>query len=679
MKSILKYIAFSMVGLWAVTSVHAITITSDFTGAWFQPATVGQGIQLQVLSNGSAGAFWFTFDGNGNQVWALGTGQITGDTLVMEMRTSRGPVFGPNFDPSALQQVPFGTVTMQFDNCENGTLSWTSSDPQFGVGNMPIQRLTSSGDSRCTGSISDNTRQGDPLLDFRVFLDNLGIFPDAQAHADYRQTATRTDFDVELEDLPVDSYTLLVDGVQRGVIEVVTTDFGTRGEIEFSSPQDDNELLLDFDPLGGLVEIAQGDTLIFSGILDPDNAGGGNGGGNGGGSNGAPPFGNSETEVELINTGLDPDASGDVELEQRPDRVEFDVEIEDLDLGIYELWVAGEMRAEIEVIEILGGTEGEVEFRNPVEPGKLPLDFDPIGQPISIEQAGNVFLEVMFPTELGGGDDDNGGPGDDDDDDDNGGSGNGDELEIDVDLTNTGADADASGDAKWEQRTDRTDFSVEAEDLDEGTYNLIVNGVVEAQIEVVAVDGGTEGEVEFRDPPEAGKLPLNFDPRGQLIEIEQGGTIFLMTDFPTEPGNSNGGPGDDDDDDDDNGSPGDDDDDDNGGSGNGDELEIDVDLTNTGADADASGDAKWEQRTDRTDFSVEAEDLDEGTYNLIVNGVVEAQIEVVAVDGGTEGEVEFRDPPEAGKLPLNFDPRGQLIEVEQDGVVYLMVDFPAEP
>lgn len=676
MRAIIQYLMYSVIGLLASSAVHAITITSDFTGAWFEPATNGQGIQLQVLSNGNAGAFWFTFDGNGNQIWALGTGQITGDTLVMQMRTSRGPIFGPNFNPNDLQQVPFGTVTMQFDSCENGNLTWVSNDPQFGSGSMPLVRLSRSGDSFCSGGVSDNTRQGDPLLDFRVFLNNLGVFPLGDAHADYRQTSTRTDFEVELEDVPVDSYNLMVDGVQRGTINVVATDNGTRGEIEYSSPQDDGEMLLDFDPLGAQIDILQGGTLIFEGMLDPDNAGGGNGGGNGGGTGGtgAPPFGNSETEVDFNNTGLDPDASGDVELEQRSDRVEFDVEIEDLDIGVYELWVAGVMRAEITVVEVPGGTEGDVDFRNPVEPGKILLDFDPIGQLITIEQAGSVFLEVTFPTELGGGDDDNGGGsgsgGGDDDDNGGGNSGGGDDddddnrVEIDINLTNTGVDGDASGDAEWEMRSDRIDFKVEIEDLDVGSYNLIVGGAVRAQIDVVSVAGGTEGEVEFRNPVEPGKILLDFDPLGQLIEIEQGGTVFLMADFPTEPGGSGGSGG--------SGSGG------SGGSGNNDD-EIDVDLINTGVDGDADGNAEWEQRSDRTDFKVEVEDLDIGSYNLIVGGVVRAQINVVAVDGGTEGEVEFRDPVEPGKLLLDFDPLGQLIEIEQGGVVYLMVDFPSAP
>ena len=261
----------------------------------------------------------------------------------------------------------------------------------------------------------------------------------------------RVEFEVEVEDIPVGDYLLLVDAVERGIIEVRDTDDGPEGEIEFSSPRDDDDLLLDFEPLGALIEVTNGSSVLFSGILDPEFAPPGDDDDDDD-DDGSPGFGSSEIEVDFINTGLDGDASGDAELEQKANRVEFDVEIEDLDIGTYELWVAGVMRAEIEVVQFDDDdTEGEVEFRNPVEPGKLLLDFDPRGQLISIEQAGAVFLTVDFPSEPGFGDDDDDDSGsddgskddDDDDDDDDGGS---DDGSSDDDDDDGGSDDGSSDD-----------------------------------------------------------------------------------------------------------------------------------------------------------------------------------------------------------------------------------------
>jgi len=384
----------------ALPAAHAVMITGGFTGNWFNTDTSGQGFQLQVLPDGKAVAFWFTYDANGNQVWLIGNDEIVDDRLEMEMLRPLGARFGSGFDPNDVNLMPFGSVTLTFQDCNQGTVNWESDDPQFGFGSMPIERLTRSAGVACTGSVADNRSGSDNIIDFRMPLFNEGIFPIAKGRADYESRPGRVEFDVEIEDVPEGAYVLLIDGVERGLIDVLPSDDGSEGEIEFSSPQDDGELLLEFEPLGALIEVTAGDTVLFSGILDPEfDPGPPNDDDDDDGDEGESDFIETETEIDLVSTGLDPDASGDAEFEQRSDRVEFSVEIEDLDVGVYELWVGDQLRAEIQVVDFGDGTEGEVEFRDPPESGKLPLEFDPLGQVISIEQAGAVFLSANFPAE----------------------------------------------------------------------------------------------------------------------------------------------------------------------------------------------------------------------------------------------------------------------------------------
>ena len=123
---------------------------------------------------------------------------------------------------------------------------------------------------------------------------------------------------------------------------------------------------------------------------------------------------------------------------------------------------------------------------------------------------------------------------------DGGDDGNGDGTEIDfgtadieVELTNTGVYPAASGDAKLEPREDRTDFSVEIEDVPVGGYALRIGNTVVGTIAVIQLqDGSIEGELEFRDPVEPGKIQLDFDPRGQQIEVLEGATVIMETLFP---------------------------------------------------------------------------------------------------------------------------------------------------
>lgn len=69
--------------------------------------------------------------------------------------------------------------------------------------------------------------------------------------------------------------------------------------------------------------------------------------------------------------------------------------------------------------------------------------------------------------------------------------------------------------------------------LPPGGYNLLVGGINEGTITVVNIISGFKGEIDFdTDPDDMGELPLEFDPRGKMIEIEQGGILFLERTFP---------------------------------------------------------------------------------------------------------------------------------------------------
>ncbi|MET0230141.1 MAG: hypothetical protein ABW186_04325, partial [Rhodanobacteraceae bacterium] len=110
-------------------------------------------------------------------------------------------------------------------------------------------------------------------------------------------------------------------------------------------------------------------------------------------------------------------------------------------------------------------------------------------------------------------------------------------YELRVETTHDGPELKAD----LEDRTIRDDFSVEIEDFAVGAYTLSVGGTERGTIDVVAVQGGTEGEIEFRDPAEPGHFLLDFDPRGQVIAILRDGAVMLSGTFPTQPNGGGGG------------------------------------------------------------------------------------------------------------------------------------------
>ena len=221
-----------------------------------------------------------------------------------------------------------------------------------------------------------------------------------------------------------------------------------------------------------------------------------------------------------------------------------------------------------------------------------------------------------------------------------------------------------SGHADFEERADRTEFSVEVEGIDDGNYRIMVGGVDRGEL-VVAMG---IGETEFRSPVEDGKVLLTFNPRGKVIEVHDAqGAVLSSGDGMFGGGgectNNCGGMG-------------------GGGDGGGPAIDfgtvdIEVQLTNTGVYPAASGDAKLEPRDDRTDFSVEIEDVPLGDYTLRIGGDMVGTITVVQLmDGSIEGELEYRNPVEPGKALLDFDPRGQQIDVLEGNTIILEVMFP---
>ncbi len=120
------------------------------TGSWYQAATGGQGIEVEVFANpssgtGSAFVSWFTYD------------NVTGGAERQRWYTAQGPVVtgqpsaaltiyqntGGNFNaPPATNAQAVGTATLSFDTCSSGQLSFAFTDGTGRAGTIPLTRLT---------------------------------------------------------------------------------------------------------------------------------------------------------------------------------------------------------------------------------------------------------------------------------------------------------------------------------------------------------------------------------------------------------------------------------------------------------------------------------------------------------------------------------------------------------
>ncbi len=129
----------------------AFKINAGLNDAWFNPATAGQGffvtvfedLQLMFLA-------WFTFEterppvdveailGEPGHRWITAFGPYKGDTAELEIEITSGGVFD-SASPAVSQQAG-GTIIVQFDGCNAGTVSYDIASPDL-MGEVPIKRI----------------------------------------------------------------------------------------------------------------------------------------------------------------------------------------------------------------------------------------------------------------------------------------------------------------------------------------------------------------------------------------------------------------------------------------------------------------------------------------------------------------------------------------------------------
>ena len=129
---------------------QAFEINQGLSGGWFEPATTGQGLYLEVYPPRSLVHLgWFTYlpateiedpGAPASQRWytALGEYQGTSATLVVYQTT------GGRFDlPQASQTVEVGEMRLEFESCDQATMEYEIPGENL-VGEFQLVRLARS-------------------------------------------------------------------------------------------------------------------------------------------------------------------------------------------------------------------------------------------------------------------------------------------------------------------------------------------------------------------------------------------------------------------------------------------------------------------------------------------------------------------------------------------------------
>jgi hypothetical protein len=135
-------------------SVAAVSVELNqhgLSGSWYEPATAGQGLEVEVFPDLSAPGrglvqvSWFTFDtvvgGAERQRWYTLSGPVvtggTGVSLTIYRNT------GGNFNALPVTMAePAGSATLTFDTCTSGRLAYAFADGSGRAGTLELTRLT---------------------------------------------------------------------------------------------------------------------------------------------------------------------------------------------------------------------------------------------------------------------------------------------------------------------------------------------------------------------------------------------------------------------------------------------------------------------------------------------------------------------------------------------------------
>lgn len=223
----------------------------------------------------------------------------------------------------------------------------------------------------------------EPASQIDEVIASTGLDPDAKGEAKYIvDSKGRHKFSVEIEDVAVGSYTLTVGGVTRGTIVARLVLGKVQGEVEFETEKDGGRSTLTFDPRGQTIEVSNATGIFFSHLLGSGSA--------------TPPSTNVspfDVVVPLISSGADADAEGKAEYKRKDTgSLSFEVEVEDLALGNYDLTVGGTVRGSIAVTATSKGTRGKIKFED------AALNFEVAGQDIGVSQGGTTYFTRTFPT-----------------------------------------------------------------------------------------------------------------------------------------------------------------------------------------------------------------------------------------------------------------------------------------
>lgn len=361
----------------------------------------------------------------------------------------------------------------------------------------------------------------------------------------------------------------------------------------------------------------------------------------------------ARVRVQLQRSAIESRASGDILLQMNGHRSILRLRVRDLDPESEYLLLADDLERARLMTDSQG--KGTLLLRFPPLAGGQALDFDPRGKRISVSDGSQDRLSAVVSGPL-------------------------EPRRIQL-MEFAGippSDPGASGRAQAAYRTFPLEcriFKLSLRNVASGSYQVLVDGAPVGEVEA---DAGGRATIRFWSAPFPGSFcpqlrnggrgasaspsnvweSLDFEPRGAQVEVVRDDEVLFAGPMRAQvalPDEAEACP----------------------------EVDIQVDLTP--AFGFGSGDAVLTSEDGGCDheFRVTVRGVPTATYGLWVAGAIVGTVPVRNWSGEPIGETRFdTHPDEPAELPLEFDPRGELIEIRRPvstpSTLYMHGSFPDE-
>lgn len=128
----------------ALARLTTPTIDPGLGGVWWNPDRSGEGFMFHFFDVGESRhlfATFYTYDGNGNQAYLVGSTTDFASPVTLDVGLTEGGVFGPSYDPDDQILLPWGTLTIDFQNCRKAVVTLDSDTPGFESYSTAIERF----------------------------------------------------------------------------------------------------------------------------------------------------------------------------------------------------------------------------------------------------------------------------------------------------------------------------------------------------------------------------------------------------------------------------------------------------------------------------------------------------------------------------------------------------------